>query len=69
VRPVRAPSASTNRSPSRCERRWSDAHHAFAAVLEAFPEDGPAAYYRELSRALELRAPADWPGFVADPAA
>lgn len=55
----------------RCfeERRWSDAHRAFAAVLDAFPGDGPTAYYRELSRTLELRAPADWPGFVADPAA
>ncbi|HZF27760.1 MAG TPA: adenylate/guanylate cyclase domain-containing protein [Gammaproteobacteria bacterium] len=55
----------------RCfeERRWSDAHRAFAAVRDAFPDDGPAAYYHELARTLELHAPADWPGFVADPPA
>jgi adenylate cyclase len=50
-------------------QRWSDAHRAFGAVLDAFPGDGPAMYYRELSHSLELRSPAHWPGFVADPAA
>jgi adenylate cyclase len=50
-------------------QRWPEAHRAFAAVLDAFPGDGPAAYYRELARSLELRTPASWPGFVSDPAA
>ncbi|HEX5046382.1 MAG TPA: adenylate/guanylate cyclase domain-containing protein, partial [Gammaproteobacteria bacterium] len=50
-------------------QRWPEAHRAFAAVLDSFPGDGPAMFYRELSRSLELGTPASWPGFVSDPAA
>ncbi len=42
--------------------RWSDAHDAFLAIVRAFPDDGPSAYYAEQAAGFMAHAPKHWDG-------
>ncbi|HUL82450.1 MAG TPA: adenylate/guanylate cyclase domain-containing protein [Gammaproteobacteria bacterium] len=44
--------------------RWPEAARAFAALRNAFPDDGPTAFYAARSAAYEKRPPRSWGGAI-----
>ena len=44
--------------------RWTDAHRDFAALRQAFPEDGPTAFYAALAAGYASEPPRNWSGAV-----
>lgn len=47
------------------QARWPDAHRAFTAILERFPDDGPSEYYAALSAQYATEPPPAWTGAVS----
>ena len=45
--------------------RWVDAHRDFTALRQAFPEDGPTAFYAALAAGYASEPPRNWNGAVA----
>ena len=45
--------------------RWVDAHRDFTALRQAFPEDGPTAFYAALAAGYASEPPRNWSGAVA----
>jgi len=45
--------------------RWADAHRDFAALRDAFPKDGPTAFYAALSADYSSQPPRNWSGAVS----
>jgi adenylate cyclase len=45
-------------------QRWSLAERAFGAVLQRYPDDGPSAYYRDISGRYALDPPPHWAGAI-----
>ena len=45
--------------------RWADAHRDFTALRQAFPEDGPTAFYAALAAGYASEPPRNWSGAVA----
>jgi adenylate cyclase len=44
--------------------RWSEARRAFAALLNAFPDDGPTGFYAALSAEYDKQPPLSWSGAI-----
>jgi adenylate cyclase len=44
--------------------RWPEARRDFAALRDAFPDDGPTAFYAALSASYEREPPRNWTGAV-----
>jgi adenylate cyclase len=45
--------------------QWVDAHRDFTALRQAFPEDGPTAFYAALAAGYASEPPRNWSGAVA----